>query len=85
MKRSEMILHLQLMLVEAPQDLEAAAEDILSRLEKWGMKPPCVNSDKCQALLTVYVDPSFNMWDEEFETDSALVAAYQRRLKCSKS
>lgn len=37
MKRSEMLLKLQEILVEAPEDLEAAANSILTRLEKSGM------------------------------------------------
>lgn len=31
------------------------------------MKPPCVDGDKCQKLMHKYIDPSFNMWDEEYD------------------
>jgi hypothetical protein len=40
MKRSEMLLKLMEMMVEAPEDIEVAANDILTRLERAGMKPP---------------------------------------------
>jgi hypothetical protein len=67
MKRRDMILKLEEILVEAPEKLEEAAEYILFKLEKHGMMPPCVDGDKCQKLLRVYIDPNFNMWDEQFE------------------
>lgn len=88
MKRSDMILKLMEILVEAPEDVEAAADQILARLEKLGMRPPAVDSDKCQALMTVYyAGYTFNQWDEDFEADVAVMEAYKRRMerKCSKS
>lgn len=47
MKRSDMILKIQEMLVEAPESLEAAAEDILARLERAGMQPPHTKVKNC--------------------------------------
>jgi len=46
---------------------ESLESYILSELEEAGMKPPCVDGDKCQFLLRKYMDPSFYYWDEEFE------------------
>jgi hypothetical protein len=60
------------------------ADLLLRFIEKAGMKPPCVDGDKCQALMHVYIDPSFNMWDEDFEKDPKLVAAYERRMNRTK-
>ena len=45
MKRSAMILRLMEILVEAPEDVEKAANYILTRLEKAGMKPPTIILD----------------------------------------
>lgn len=42
MKRSHMLLKIQEMLVELPEDVEKAAESLLKRLEKAGMVPPAV-------------------------------------------
>ncbi len=80
MKRTDMLLRLQEILVEAPDDIEQAAQSILTRLEKAGMAPPCLDSDRVQCLLQIYFDPNFNMWNEEFEADPKLVSAYERRM-----
>lgn len=40
MRRSDMILKLMETLVEAPEELEEAAEYILTHMEKVGMLPP---------------------------------------------
>ncbi len=80
MKRSEMLLKLQEMMIEAPSDIEQATESILTRLEKAGMAPPCVDDDRCQAIMRVYYDSTFNRWDEDFDKDEKLVAAYKRRM-----
>jgi len=50
MKRSEMLLKLMEILVEAPQEIESAAHSILTRLEKAGMCPP-INKEKSFKLL----------------------------------
>lgn len=31
------------------------------------MKPPCVDGDKCQKLMCKFIDPNFNIWDEEYD------------------
>lgn len=46
--------------------LEHSMDMLLSRVERLGMEAPCVSSDKCQKLMKKYVDPNFNMWDEEY-------------------
>lgn len=46
---------------------EWCAKLIIMRMEELGIKPPCVDGDKCQFLLSRYIDPSFYYWDEEFE------------------
>ncbi len=40
---------------------------LLDDMEEAGIKPPCVDGDKCQFLLHKYIDPSFYYWDEDFE------------------
>jgi len=40
MKRSEMVLRVMEMLVELPEDLEAAAGELVDRMVKAGMNPP---------------------------------------------
>lgn len=47
-------------------DIERIAEGILDTVERAGMKPPSVDSDKVQYLLRKYMDPSFSYWDEDF-------------------
>lgn len=82
MKRSDMLLKLQEMLVESSPSIEEAANDILTRLEKVGMKPPALESMKCQAILDTYYEfYTFNMWDEDFEKDEKLVKAYEHRKR----
>lgn len=55
MKRSDLLLKLQEILVEAPDDIEDAAEDILTRLEKLGLCP--VSDDGFGNLLSLDYDP----------------------------
>jgi len=43
------------------------AELILKEQEEAGLRPPCVDSDKCQFLMRKFIDPSFNYWDEDFD------------------
>lgn len=59
-------------------DYEFLANSILDEIEKAGMKPPCVDSEKCQWLLRTYVDPNFYYWDEDFE---AKKDKYEKELK----
>lgn len=85
MKRIEMrmliadVIHLYRRNTEATTS-EGLAEMVLDKIEAAGMKPPCVDGDKCQAIMNVYIDSTFNRWDEDFDKDEKLVAAYNRRM-----
>ncbi len=84
MKRSEMIELMVGYALDATEGWFAITTDeanlLLSFIEKAGMKPPCVDGDKCQAIMNVYIDSTFNRWDEDFDKDEKLVAAYERRM-----
>jgi hypothetical protein len=80
-RRTEMLLKLQEILVELPEDLERASEELLTRIEKLGMAPPCLPSEYCQALMQVYMDPSFNRWEEDVEKDEKIMSAVRRRSR----
>lgn len=75
MKRSEMVKFIEDRLkyiqysrtVQKPPSFQEIAIELLFYIEQKGMKPPCVDGDKCQALLRKYVDPNFNYWDEDYE------------------
>lgn len=43
------------------------AELIVKHIEELGLKPPCLDGDKCQFLMHKFMDPHFNYWDEQFE------------------
>jgi len=58
------------------------AEEVLSKIESLGMKPPCLPENHCQAIMDVYyAGYTFNKWEEDFEKDDKLVKALERRLK----
>ena len=60
MKRSEMIIRLQEILVELPEDIEHASEALLLRIERAGMIPPI------EPGRTVYdLDLGIPEWEEE--------------------
>ncbi len=81
MKREQMVLIIAECLVEPHSDsAETEADYILKRLEKLGMGPPCLDHDKCQVLHQIYIDPHFNIWDEDFEANPKLVEALKKRL-----
>lgn len=40
---------------------------LLSRMQRLGMKPPHVDGDKGQYLLSKYIEPNFSYWDEDFD------------------
>lgn len=82
MKRELMLLKIQEILVEQSEDmtLEEAAEDILSRLEKAGMKPPRLPEAYCQAIMDIYIGGcSFNQWEEDIEKDEKVIESKTRR------
>lgn len=85
MKRSDMVDFIESALAfEGDFNLESnkvKAAWLLTVLEKKGMRPPSVDSDKFQALARVYVDFSPNMWDEDFDKDEKAVAVYNRRME----
>lgn len=80
MRREEMLLKIQEILVELPENVENAAESLLKRIERAGMKPPTIDSDRCQVLIQKYVDPSFSMWDEDFDKEPDLAERYKKRM-----
>ncbi len=45
MKRSDMLLKIMESLLEAPEDIEEAAEYLLTHIEKNGMMPPLYSYD----------------------------------------
>jgi hypothetical protein len=46
---------------------EELADHLANKIEELGIKPPCLDGDKCQFLMHKYMDPSFYYWDEDFE------------------
>jgi hypothetical protein len=59
-------------------DIEA--EELLTLLEKAGMRPPRLDEDKVQALMSVYYARyTTYQWDEDFEKDADAVNALNRR------
>ena len=59
---------------------ESEADTLLAFLEKTGMRPPMLDEDKVQALMSVYYGGyTINQWDEDFEKDAAAVSALDRR------
>lgn len=64
MKRSQMLIRLMETLVEAPSDLELAANYILTQVEQAGMKPPYSN-DAFQKQAKVFIQPEGYDWDPE--------------------
>jgi hypothetical protein len=83
MKRSDMIKHLKEAVFGASYDdvtmEDVEAEDLLVRLEKLGMRPPDVPKDMAHAITVVRMFPDYNMWEEDFYKDEALVTALNRR------
>jgi hypothetical protein len=80
MKRSEMLAKIRAELVGKQIDTENFEEQILSTVEKLGMKPPSVSEEDCQAIMSVYMGGySFNQWDEELEKNTELQEAKKRR------
>jgi len=77
MKRKEMIEHIKEDLLEKLNHYkfnqgsevwaDFVAKEMLDMIEGFGMKPPCVDGDKCQYLLSRYIDPSFLYWEEDFD------------------
>lgn len=44
------------------------------------LKAPTLPEDHCQALMDVYIEPSFNMWEDDFNKDPKAVAALNKIL-----
>lgn len=78
MTRDQMLSALESTLVELPEDAlenpSVAAEIILKRLERLGMKPPPLPSKYCQAIMNIYMPEScdFNQWEEDIGKDSKI-------------
>ncbi len=46
------------------------------------MRPPAIQDiDKLQALHSVYIDPTVNIWEEDFDKDHKVVEAYAKCMK----
>lgn len=79
MKRSYMIELINKGIL-CPNCPTGSAEQALSMLEDFGMKPPTLPEDYCQAIMHVYYGGcSFNQWEEEIEKDEKVMEAYNRR------
>lgn len=61
-----------------PNNEGVLGEKLLMAIEEAGMKPPALGGDEAQALMRVYVYPSFNMWDEEFHKDEKVAEAFKK-------
>lgn len=87
MKRSDAVSNIKA-IVNNMSDFDIttyAAENLLTKLEEMGMKPPTLPEDYCQAIMHVYYGGySFNQWEEDIEKDERIMEAYNRRLKRSK-
>ena len=58
------------------------ASELLAKLEASGMKPPCLDSDTCQAIMSVYyAGYTLNQWDEDIEKDEEVMAKKKRRAE----
>ena len=42
------------------------------------LSPPPLSGDFAQALMDVYIDPNFNMWEDDFMKDPKLVQALNK-------
>jgi hypothetical protein len=84
MKRTEM-LELIESIIGLPRlepSSSSIAADILTSLEKVGMRPPRLSEEKAYALMSVYYgNYTTNQWDEDFEKDLLAVEALERRKK----
>lgn len=54
------------------------ADHFFKLLDAWGFKPPTVSEEYAQALMSVYIDPSFCRWEEDLDKDPKIVAALER-------
>jgi hypothetical protein len=81
MKRSEMIK--TLVETHGSYDLwEQQCEYMLRIIESVGMKPPRLDEETCQAIMSIYIGGcSFNQWDEDTAKDTKVTEALQRRAK----
>jgi hypothetical protein len=87
MKRSHMIDIIAECLVEPhyPDDALKEAACILKKIEKYGMTPPRLSEEDCQAIMNVYyAGYSLHQWDEDIELDEKVQEAKKRRAKARK-
>lgn len=70
MKRSEMILKIMEAMVEAPDDMEKAADRLLTAIEKAGMQAPNIKYRELfpNSLLENTEEHWFALWEPEDET-----------------
>ena len=80
MKRTDFLLKLENILIELPaHDVALAAEELLARIEKLGMRPPDTNDVYSDAIVSVYIYPNYNQWDEDVEKDEKIMSEVRRR------
>lgn len=81
MKRPEMleIIRQELLKTVGGDAAKHLAEDILSLIEKAGMRPPCLPDKYCQALFDVYIYPNLNQWEEEVVKDQKVMERVKLR------
>jgi len=81
MKRTDMVRVLQKAIRKfhfEPTYFEA--DRLLKALEEAGMKPPCLPSEDCQALSSVYYGGyTVNQWEEDFAKDKKAQEVKTRR------
>lgn len=83
MRRVKMVnyLHSLLKSYESSEITKIDADNILHKLEAKGMKPPRVDSDVYQALVSVYCYPNEYQWDDKALADEAVVKVLKRWRK----
>lgn len=90
MKRTEALALLAKKIVDLTDNSDSLSEklalDLLDFLEKdLRMGPPYLEEIKCQAISDTYYDGyPYRQWDEKFEQDPKLVAAYNKRMEWRK-
>lgn len=77
MRRSEMVKILE----EEFKDTDINADTFLSNLEVvYGMRPPRLPEEYCQAIMRVYcAGYTLHQWEEEIEKDEKVMESLKRR------
>lgn len=82
MKRDKMLKVIESALGINPWDkpIDLLVDNILASMEQAGMKPPSTDDDRRQVLMHIYMDPDFNIWDEDFDKNEQAGKAYKKRM-----